>query len=473
MSKRQLTKGCILLGIWIFLWPGNAQSQTGTVMSFSLAEAREYAVLNSYKTRQSALDVEYARKQVKNYTSVGLPQISAKGGLNYYVDVPTQLMPNFMTPAVDAVLMQHGLISPADMLPAGNEKFEVQFGSKYNVSGDISLSQLIFDGTYIVGLQTAKVYVEMTRTSHVKSQQEIRETVTQAYYLAQLARENSRILDSTVAIMRVTLEHTKEYYKNGFIESTDVDQLQLLLSNLENKQSMVNRQIGIADDLLKFQMGIPIIDSIILTDPVEELLNQAIAANLINSDFNPQHHIDYQLMETSNHISQLQHKMDKYKYMPTLIGFGTLSYSAQRDKFNFFKSGSDYPWYRTTLVGISLSVPIWSSGSRHYQIKMSKFTLQKNDILLNQLEEALSLDVKNARSSLKTYTDQYETEVKNLDLAGSIYRKTLIKYREGVSSSLELTQAHNQYLSTQGNYMNTLLELLNANSRLNKALNKY
>ena len=165
--------------------------------------------------------------------------------------------------------------------------------------------------------------------------------------------------------------------------------------------------------------------------------------------------------------------MDRYKYMPTLVGFGTISYNAQRSKFDFFKSGSDYPWYRTTILGLQLSVPIWSSGSRYYKIQMDKFTLKKNELQLKQLEQALSMDVQNSRADLRTYTDQYQNEIKNMDLARRIYLKTLVKYREGVSTSMELTQAHNQYLATQGSYFTTIFALLTANSKLNKALNNY
>lgn len=448
-------------------------SQNEAPQNFSLKEAQEYALQNSYKSKNSALDVEFARKQVKQYTSVGLPQVSANGKFNYYVDIPTSLMPDFISPAIGGVLAQYGLISPSQIPPASDQKIPVSFGSKYNLSGDVTLSQLIFDGTYIIGLKTAKVYVEMTRTSQVKSQQEVKESITQAYYLVLVARENRNILDSSILNLKHTLFQTKEILKNGFIDSTDVDQINLLVSNLENKLAMVDRQIEMVGDLLKFQMGIEINKEIVLTDQLDNLLLQAIAATLINKDFDPKNHIDYKLLATSNYISQLQYKMDKFKYLPTLVGFGTLSYSAQRDKFNFFKSGSEYPWYRTTILGLSLSIPIWSSGSRGYKIQMDRFTLKKNDILLKQVEQGLSLEVQNAKSNLRTFTDQYQNEINNLSLSRRIYAKTLIKYNQGISTSMELTQAHNQYLTTQGNYFNTILELLNAHSKLNKAMNNY
>jgi outer membrane protein TolC len=449
-----------MTGLLLALIAGQAFGQNGTTtatapQNFSLKEAQEYAVLNSYKTQSSSLDVEIAKKQVKQYTSIGLPQISASGKLMDYVDIPTTLLPGELMG-----------MPPGSTIP-------VHFGTKYNMSGSVDASQLIFDGTYIIGLKTAKVYVEMTRMSQLKSQQEVRETVTQTYYLILVAKENRKLIDSTIAVLQKTYKQTSEFQKNGFVENTDVDQIQLLITNMESRLAMVDRQIELAEYLLKFQMGMDITTPITLTDGLQDLLNQAIAVNLVDKDFQPQNHIDYRLFSTSNEIARLQYKMDKFKYMPSLVGIGSLSYSAQRNDFTLFKSGSEYPWYRTTVVGLSLSVPIWSSGSRYYKIQMSKYTLQKNEVTLKQLNQALTLDVLNAKSTMRTYTTQYQNDLNNLDLSKKIYDKTLVKYKEGVATSMELTQAHNQYLTAQGSYFNTVMELFNAQSKLNKALNNY
>ncbi len=444
-----------LLGLLIIGLIPTVNAQTGTPQTFTLKEAQDYAVLNSYKTMSSALDVEIAKKQVKQYTSIGLPQINATGKLMDYIDIPTSLIPGEMFGA-----------------PAGT-MIPIKFGTKYNMSGSIDASQLIFDGTYIIGLKTAKVYVNMTKTNQLKSQQDIKEAVTQAYYLVLVAKENRMVLDSTILNMRNTLKQTTEFQKNGFIEGTDVDQISLLISNLESKLAMVDRQIELAENMLKFQMGMDLSTQMTLTDKLDDLLLQAFASNLVDKEFQPENHIDYKLLSTSNEIARLQYKMDKFKYMPSLVAIGSMSYSAQRNEFNFFKSGDQYPWYRTSIVGLSLSVPIWSSGSRYYKIQMSKYTVQKNEITLKQVSQGLTLEVQNARSTLRTYTTQYQNELNNMALSKKIYNKTLIKYKEGVSSSMDLTQAHNQYLSTQGTYFNTILELLNANSKLNKALNNY
>jgi outer membrane protein len=449
-TKKHYLSFIILLISAAVAGPTVAQTQ-----GFTLKEAQEYAVQNSYKTRTSSLDLELAKKQVKLYTSIGLPQFNASGRYIDNVDMPTTLIPG-------EFFGQPGAFIP------------LKFGTKYNMSGQIDGSQLIFDGKYFVGLKTAKVYVEMTKTSRIKSQQEIRETVTQAYYLVLVARENRNVLDSSVANIRKTLSQTNAYLTNGFIDSTEADQVTLLLSQMENKLAMVDRQIEIAADMLKFQMGMDISKNILLTDHLDGLLNQALAANLVDKTFDVKNHIDYRLLSTSNYISKLQYKLDINKYMPTLVAFGSMAYNAQRNDFTFFKSDKNiYPWYRSTLWGLSLTVPLWSSGSRYSQIGMDKVTLKKNDVMLEQASQGLLLDVQNAKTNLKTYTEQYQNEIRNLYLARKIYDKALLKYKEGVSASLELTQVHNQYLTAQGSYFNTILELLNANSKLNKALNNY
>jgi outer membrane protein len=425
-------------------------NDTTKLKSFSLKQAQDFAISNNYQTKNAATDIEKSKKLVAQTTAIGFPQINASVSYQDMIDIPVTLIPGEL-----------GGQAAGTFIP-------LKFGLQHNGSGAITASQLLFDGSYIVGLQAAKTYLDLSKKVLEKSQIEVRESVAQAYYLVLVAEENKLILDSTLAITKKTLDQTKEFLKNGLIEDTDVDQLQLLVSNLENKQNMITRQVEIFYNMLKFQMGIDLKTGIQLTDKLSDIVNSALALNLVSQDFDYKKHIDYRSLKTMESVDILLLKKDKFGYMPSLNCFITTSRNAQRNDFDFFTSNQ--PWYKTTIFGINLSLPIWDSGIKHFKIQQDKLELQKHGIELTQAQQGLTLAVQNTKSQMKTYSDQYASEIKNMALAKKIYDKTLYKYKEGVSGSLDLTQVQNQYLATQGNYFNTILQLLNSNSNLNKAL---
>lgn len=442
-----------------------------SIFKFSVKEAQEYAVKNSYKTSNAEKDITIAKKKVAQTTAIGLPQISGSVKYQNYIDIPTQLMPDFLTPAVEGVLVDHELITEQEKTAATGNKFPVQFGSTHNFTADITATQLIFDGSYIVGLQAAKTFVDLSKNAYTKSAIEVKESVAQSYYLVLVALENRKILDSTLTCIKKSLNDSKKYLQTGFIEESDVDQFEILATTMENKLNMVDRQIEIAYKLLKFQMGINLDSKIKLTENLDNLVDASIAENLALKDFNLKNHIDFKLLQTQEQVGILSLRKDKFGYLPSMACFITTSRNAQRNEFNFFEK--DHDWYKTTIFGVSLSVPIWDSGIKHFKIQQDKIELEKTKALQTQLSQALTLEVESSRSTLKTYTDQYANDQKNMKLAKKIYDKTLVKYNEGISTSLELTQAYNQYLTTQGTYFSTVLELLKAKSNLNKALNNY
>lgn len=438
---------------------------------FSVKEAQNYAVQNAYKTTNADKDIAIAKKKVSQTTAIGLPQVNASVKYQNYIDIPTQLMPDFLTPAVEGVLLYHGLISQSELTGSNDNKFPVQFGSKHNLSADITATQLIFDGAYIVGLQAAKTFVELSKNAYAKSEIDVKESVAQSYYLVLVAEQNRNILDSTLTTINKSYTDSKKYLENGFIEESDVDQFEILVSTIQNKLNMVDRQIEIAYKLLKFQMGLTLDSKIELTENLEDLITTAMAENLVSKDFDLTKHIDYKILQSQEQVGVLSLRKDKFGYLPSMACFITTSRNAQRNEFDFFDK--DKEWYKTTIFGVSLTVPIWDSGIKHFKIQQGKIELEKTRAMQQQLSQALTLEVESSRSTLLSYTDQYANDLKNMKLSKKIYDKTLVKYNEGISTSLELTQAYNQYLTSQGTYFTTALELLKAKSNLTKALNNY
>ena len=437
-----------LLIIILMLLYGSKSVWSQNANSFSLKEAMDYAVANSYKTKTAALDFQNTMAQRKGFISLGLPQLNASAAYQNYISLPTQIVPNFFDP--------------------GAPDLELVFGKYNNMTIGANASQLIFDGTFVVGLKAARILVEMSKANMDKSINDIRASVAQAYILTLVAQENLRILDSTYINMNEILQQNKVIQANGFMDETDIEQLSLNVTNLKSKLDYTRRNIALVSDLLKFQMGLDIDEPIVLKENLNTMIEQAIASNIIDKQFEVNAHYDFKLMKTAEMLQHQTLKVDKAKYYPSMNLILSTQSNAQRQKFDFFNNGK---WYNTTLLGINLSVPIWSSGVRHYKIQQDKFNIKKQEILTKQAEEGLKIEVQNSKASLKMYTEQYFTEKKNLELSIKIYRATHKKSKEGISSSMDLNQAYLQLLTQEGTYINTIMQLLNTYTNLSKALN--
>jgi outer membrane protein TolC len=395
------------------------------------------------------LDFKSSVAKRRGYTAIGLPQVSASASYQKYLSLPTQLIPNFFVP--------------------GGPDLELTFGKPDNMTVSGSASQLLFDGSFIVGLKAAALYVDMNKITVDKSANDVRAMIAQAYITVLVAQENLRILDSNYINMNEILRQNTIIQANGFMDETDIEQLTLNVSNLKSKLDNTQLTIDLVTDLLKFQMGIDIDEKIILNDDLKSIIDKAIASALIDKQFDVNTHLDYQLIKSTESLLHQALKVNQSKYYPTLSMYFNAQSNAQRDRFDFFNKGGT--WFNTTLVGFNLSVPIWSSGIRHYQIQQDKNNYLKQQILVKQTEQGLKQDVLSSKTNLKMNTDQFYIDKKNLELSGKIYRKTNIKFKEGLSSSMDLNQAFLQLLTQEGNYINTMMQLLTNYTNLSKALN--
>jgi len=443
----------ITLSLLSFLFAtANAQDSTQTYQ-FSLKQAQDYAVLNSYQTLSAILDVEKAEKKVWETTAIGLPQISGTAGYNYNIKLPVQLV-------------------PSDAFPGGQPGTfqELVFGTKQSMNAAVNVNQLLFDGSYIVGLQAAKVYKEISVNDKAKSEIEIKDQVTQAYGGVLVAERNKTILEENLANIDKIVSDNKALYENGFVAEQDYDQLRLLRSQTKSAFDNADRQVQISKNLLKFSMGIEIANTIELTEPLDQIVNVIDAEGLLSSDFNIESHIDYRMIENQERASLLLMKQEKSTFLPRLSANYSFQENSYSNDFNFF---SDAPWFNSQFVGVSLSVPIFSSGMRLAKVKQAQLDFEKVVIAKKQVSENLKMGLMTSRSDYTYALDQYNSQKENMELANRIFTKEQIKYQEGISSSLELTQANNQLLSTQGDYLNSILQLISAKSKLDKALNNY
>jgi outer membrane protein len=427
--------------------------QAQEVTNFSLKEAVDFALKNNYQMLNSRADVDIARNRVKEITAIGFPQLQGEVNLQNFINIPTQVIPaNAFNPMAD----------PNELVP-------VRFGTNYNAAAAINASQLIFDGSYIVGLQTSKTFLQLSRFQLGKAENDIRADVTRSYYTVLIALENINILKQNLQNVEKLLRETEEIYKAGFVEESDVDQLNLLVLNLKNALSRAERQKGLAEKLLKFQMGIDIDKEIVLTENTERLIAEIDVEKLSASqDFKSEEHVEFKLARANADFMRLNLKNERFKYLPSLNAFVSHSENAFRNEFNFF---TNRPWYPATVWGLSLRVPIFDSGIKNYRIRQAKLDYGKAQTMQTMAEQSLKLHVQNSGADLVSSVDRLSAEKQNLVLAEKIQNKTMIKYREGLATSLDLNQAQNQYLTTQGNYINSVFEVLNAKVQFDKAIN--
>jgi outer membrane protein len=406
-------------------------------LSLSLEEARKHAIEYNKTVKNADLAIDESRKKINEVLSAGLPQ--ADVAIDYS---------NFLGAEME-FSFQEGL--PPQKIP---------FNPTSNLN--LTVSQLIFNGGYIVGLQSARLYKELTETSYLKTEQDIKEQVTKSYY-------NALVSEMTIGILLKNLDNTKEIFEKtktmvsvGMAEKLDVDQFEVQLASLENALKSAGRQKELSYNLLRFQLGIAVDTPVELTDSLNGLLQEFRFGLLTENDFSLQDNIDYRLMLTQEKLSEKQVSLNKMNYLPTLTGFYRYTNKILKPRFDLSPQN---------VVGLNLSIPILSSGMRNAQLSQARIqyetTLNNKELLTDQL----LLQVKQSRFNLATAMEQYENRKRNVDVAYSIYENYRLKFEQGVVSSLDLTISNNNYLQAESDYLMAIISLFDAQLTLQKLMN--
>ncbi len=445
-------------------------AQSDTVLQLSVSEAQEYAMENNIEIINKEFDIKKAKWKIWETTAIGLPQVNGSVEYQQFPDIPTTLMPNFIAPAVVGTNMQYFGLTPIAPIPESGEMIEMQMGSEYNLNWGVTATQLLFSGEYFVGLQASRIYKELSTQSLEKSVIDLKSTVKQSYYLVLITEQSTNILDASFANIVKIREETEALHKAGLIEKSQLDQIKYTELSLQNQISSMKRQVVFTRRLLKFQLGIDLNDSIVLTENLEQIINTQDFSTYIISDFSAQSNIDYNMVQTQENLTKLDMRRSQSSMLPTVSAFYSYSEKAMRDEFNF--ADTDENWFPTSVIGVNVQIPIWGSGQRYAQIQQKKIELYKVQNQKSNLEQALTIQYSEAKNK---YITAYETNLnnkENIKLTKSIYNDTQIKYKSGVASSLELTQAQNQYLNAEAQYFNSLMNLLNEKNNLDKLTNQ-
>ncbi len=435
--------------IALFFVSSIAFAQDENEMSFSLKEAQDYAMENNYGNKKALLDIDISKKKVWETTAMGLPQVNAEGKLQKFLDIPVSLAPaNSFNPN-----------APAD------ELVELQFGLNYNNSVGVTASQLIFDGSYIVGLQAAKTYKNLSISNQIKTEVELKEAVNQAYFTVLVAEENTVVMLKSLETVSAILAETEAMYAEGLIDEQSVDQLTLTANEIKTSVGIANGQIDFARKLLKLQMGVDIANKITLTEDLTKFVSE-IKTGSEEKEFNVESHIDYDLVATNVRLMKLSLRKEKYSFLPSINVFLNHQQQNMSNDFDAFGAGK---WFPSTVLGASLNLPILTSGSRLAKMSQAKIELDKSEISLKEAEQGLIYQSQLAKSNYDTSYEAYINQKANMNLSKKIYDKTVLKYKEGVASSLELAQTQNQYLTAEGKYIKSLLDVMTAKSNLQKS----
>lgn len=429
-----------------------AQQQTEP-KRFSLQEAVGYAKSNNYALKSTKLDIKAAEQKVKEVTATGLPNVNAAGSYTHNIKIPVQVFPNFINAA----------LPPGS--PRGPEYIEAAFGIPFTASGSITASQLIFDGTFLMGLKASKEFVNLSKLNATRNEIETEVAVSKAYYLALVMQTNVDLLEKNIDALSKTNAEFEKLSASGLIDKIESDRIKLQLSSLNLQREKVADQQKISMMVLKFQMGMNVNDSIILSDSLQGLYVKK--QNFIPSekaDFNRRP--EYQLLKQQERLNTLDKKRYQFAYAPSLSGF----FTHQQNSFgnNFGELGNR--WFPGTLWGLNLRIPIFEGFKKQAQIQQTKIALDKNKNDIANLENAIEQEVFIARTTYQRATQQIKLQESNLALAQEVYNRVETKYKNGVGSSLELSTSQNDLETARANYLNTVYDFFVADLELQKAL---
>ncbi|QAA82499.1 TolC family protein [Aequorivita sp. H23M31] len=426
-------------------------SQERQSYSFSLEEAINFALDSNYTSINARRDIAKAIKQKWETTASGLPQIDGNISYNNNLKQPVTLIP-----------AEFGGGESGTYIP-------LKFGTKQSANAVATLNQLIFDGSYLVGLKAAKTFLNYSENANEKTRLEVRKGVINSYGSVLLAEELVGIFEKNKTNLDKNLKETRAIFENGLTEEESVEQLEITLLDVETELSNARRSYAIAKQMLNLSLGIGVEIPVTLTDDLDELARQNVSLALMDASLSLDDNVDYKI--ANNLVSQrfLEMQLEKSKALPSLSAFVNYGTSANSETFSFFNG--DQKWYQSSIFGVSMHIPIFSSGMRSASTQRHKIALDQAKTDLEQTKEQIRLNLTSARSNYQFAIDNLENSKKNLQLAERIEIKNQVKFTEGLSSSFDLRQAQTQLYTAQQMYFRAMLNVINEKANLETVLN--
>ena len=417
----------------------------------SLEEALAFGEQNNRNIKKASMEIRKAYKDQWSTIAIGLPQISANADYQNFIELPTSLI-------------------PAQFFGGNEGEFaEVQFGTPQTMTAGLTLQQLIFDGSYIVGLEASKIFLKISENIFEKTLLEVRRNIVQTYSSVLLARENIDFLKKNKNNLEKNLLELNQLYENGFEEEESVEQIRLTLSGVKTQLSYINNVERITLDMLKLLMGFPIKSPLILSDDLEKLTNDSLFNFKVPENLSLDNNIDIKIAENNLLSETLLYRYERSKGLPRLSAFLNGNYTGNSESFTFTQQGQK--WFGAALLGINLQIPVFSSLRRSALSQKAKIAMLQAENDLTETQERILIEVKAAENDYKLAVENYFTNKENLELATRIEKKNQLKYFEGVTSSFELREAQLQLYSAQNNYIKSIQEVIQKKLSLQIILN--
>jgi len=417
---------------------------------FSLQEAVKYGLDNAYRSIIAQKEVAKTLMQKWEIIAQGLPQISAEGNYTNNLVQPVTLLPGSIAGG-----------EPGTFVP-------VTFGTKHTLVADATWNQLIFDGSYIVGIQSAKTLLQITENQKIKTDLEVKQSITDAYGNVLLAKESTQISRKNVETIEKNLRETRAIYENGLTELEDVEQLEITLLNQKSTLSNAIRMLDVAYDMLKVNMGIPVDQKIYTTGDLENISEENLQLLLLSQDYDVSQNIDYRIAQDQTNLAEVEVKLEKSKALPRLSAFVNYGVQGNSEKFTFFTDNQEY--FDQSVLGVNLSIPIFSSGMRSARTAQKKIALEQAEMELEQTKNEVALEIERSRNEYIYAIENLENREQALALAERIEKKNEIKFFEGIATSFELSDAQQQLFQSQREYLNAMLDVITSKSALEKLL---
>jgi outer membrane protein len=447
-----MKKALLLIGLGIITGGLTAQSaDSAASYSFSVQQAIDFALANQGKVKNVVLDERIARKKVAELTGMGLPQIKSTFDTKDFLDIPTQVIP-----------------AAAFGGPAGQYR-ATQFGLQYQASGGIDVSQILFSGDYFLGVMAAKVYVELASLNIKRTKIETAVAISKAYYTVLINEDRVALLDANIQRIKTAMDGTEGLLHYGFAEQMDFDRLKVAHNNLISEKEKIERLLAVGQYLLKFQMGMDMGTSLKLTDKLDNV-NLNITDSLSAESFDYENRIEYNLLGTQLKLASLDLKRNRLSYLPNAYAYGSFSKNAYRPEFNFLdKTGK---WYPTSIIGGTVSLPIFTGFQRNAKTQQAKLAVQKIENNLHDVKQAIDLEMASSITTLKNASTSLSNHKQNIELASRVVGITKMKFDRGVGTNLDIVSAESALKEAQINYYNALFEAIIAKIEYDKATGK-
>lgn len=426
-------KNAILVGGLLLLF-GNLNAQN----AFTVTEAVDYAIKNHDNVKSAIVGIQDAELQIKEIKAAGMPQVNGSFMYTSNIVVPTQLIAatNFNPQAKEG------------------EVVKFKFGVPWGGQAGVGINQLIFDATWLVGLRAADTYRLMANQEVEKSKTGVAEMVQKAYYSTLVAEQRAKLLDLNLSRMDSAIFQTEQFFKAGFVERIDIDRLKVQRNNLVTEKNKIKNLIDLSYQLLKFQMGYPQNEALLL----KETLNAAYVKEMIgllNTDINPDNRIEFKQLQTSRNLTLLNIERINKTQIPSVALSGSLGAGHSNIKFNPFER-----WFGSSAISLNVRIPIYDSGLRKIQAERQRLNLIKLDNGANLLKESFKLELGQAKINLKNGFEALESQERNLELANEVLRVSKIKFQQGTGSSLEVVNAEADVKQSQNNYLSALYDVI-------------